>query len=423
MASSSMTAPKGKLKAAAVHAAPVYMDKRATTAKVVRIIEEAGKQGIKLLAFPETFIPGYPTTTPMTFETIRGRIVIKSPRAHEHTVVDPCMQYFCEAYPPLQQVAALARYAEESVVCDDGDPSMRLIRAACRAAHVTVSLGVSERMANGYTLFNSQVFVDGADGAVLGVHRKLQPTFAERFVWAQGGGWSLRVVRPKLDLDQREWPRVRTADGGGGGGGGGGAYNLGGLCCWENTLNGARQALVEQNQHVHVGAWPALSTMRGFEAVADAQIEALMKAHALTAQVFVLSASNYVDGQCLGWMEENLGKQDFVREGGGWSAVIHPFCSFLAGPHTGSEEKLVTADLDFSDLGTVKVWIDGNGHYKRPEVLEFKFDAKPLWPDEGVVPKLPGSAQSEASESLKDGKWVSPEGFEEAWNRTRGTRQ
>lgn len=49
-----------KLKAAAVHAAPVFMDKKATTAKVVRIIEEAGKQGIKLLGFPETFIPGYP---------------------------------------------------------------------------------------------------------------------------------------------------------------------------------------------------------------------------------------------------------------------------------------------------------------------------------------------------------------------------
>ncbi|KKY25796.1 putative nitrilase cyanide hydratase conserved site [Diplodia seriata] len=389
MASSSITAPKGKLKVAAVHAAPVYMDKRATTAKVVRIIEEAGKQGIKLLAFPETFIPGYP--------------------------------YFCEAYPPLQQVAALARYAEESVVCDDDDesgtdPSMRLIRAACRAAHVTISLGVSERMPNGgYTLFNSQVFVDGADGAVLGVHRKLQPTFAERFVWAQGGGWSLRVVRPKLEGQ----PRVSADDGSSSSS----SYNLGGLCCWENTLNGARQALVEQNQHVHVGAWPALSTMRGFEAVADAQIEALMKAHALTAQVFVLSASNYVDEQCLGWMEENLGKQDFVREGGGWSAVIHPFCSFLAGPHTGSEETLVTAELDFGDLGPVKVWIDGNGHYKRPEVLEFKFDAKPLWPDEGVVPKFPGSAQSEASERLKDGKGVSPAGFEEAWNRTRETRQ
>ena len=62
-------------------------------------------------------------------------------------------------------------------------------------------------------------------------------------------------------------------------------------------MNGARQALVTQNQHIHAGAWPALSTMAGFEAVADAQIEALMKTHALTAQVFVIAVSNYVDQQ------------------------------------------------------------------------------------------------------------------------------
>jgi predicted amidohydrolase len=52
--------PKTKLKAAAVHAAPVFMNKAATTAKVIQLIEQAGKEGISLLAFPEAFIPGFP---------------------------------------------------------------------------------------------------------------------------------------------------------------------------------------------------------------------------------------------------------------------------------------------------------------------------------------------------------------------------
>lgn len=52
--------PNQKLKVAAVHAAPVLMDKAATTLKVTRLIEQAGKEGVKLLVFPETFIPGYP---------------------------------------------------------------------------------------------------------------------------------------------------------------------------------------------------------------------------------------------------------------------------------------------------------------------------------------------------------------------------
>lgn len=122
--------------------------------------------------------------------------------------------------------------------------------------------------------------------------------------------------------------------------------------------------------------------MSGFESAADAQIEALMKNHALTAQVFVICASNYVDSTCIFWMESNLGPQDSVKEGGGWSSIIHPFCVFLAGPHAGSEEKLVKAEIDLDQMGQVKVWIDSSGHYKRPEVVKFAVDKKPIWSDD-----------------------------------------
>lgn len=147
-------------------------------------------------------------------------------------------------------------------------------------------------------------------------------------------------------------------------------------------MNGARQALIEERQEIHCSAWPALSTMRGLERSADAQIEALVKAHALTAQVFVVCASNYVDEQCLEWMRDNLGEQGLVKAGGGYSAVVHPFCSFLAGPHTGAEDRLVVADINLEDLGAVKVWIDASGHYKRPEILHFELNQEPLWPDD-----------------------------------------
>lgn len=319
-------APKlTKFKVAAAHAAPVFMDKVATLKKVVRLIEEAAAEDIKLLVFPETFVPGYP--------------------------------YWIECYPPLKQVGALAKYAEESVVVEHNGEDMSAVQDACRRTGVAINLGISERIAGGHTLFNSQVTVD-SDGSILGVHRKLQPTYVERMVWAQGNGSTLR-----------NWPLSL-------------GYNLGGLACWENTMNGARQALITQGQHIHAGAWPALSTMAGFEAVADAQIEALMKAHALTAQVFVITASNYVDDTCLDWMKDNLGEQSLVKAGGGWSSVLHPFCAFLAGPHTGAEEKLVQGEVDFSQMGVVKVWIDAAGHYQRPEILQFGFDSRPHWADE-----------------------------------------
>ena len=53
--------------------------------------------------------------------------------------------------------------------------------------------------------------------------------------------------------------------------------------------------------------------MAGLEAVADIQIDALMKNHALTGQVFVVCASNHVDKTCLEWMEKNLGQQALVK--------------------------------------------------------------------------------------------------------------
>lgn len=55
-----MAVPRFKLKVGAAHVAPVFMNKDATTARAVDLIRDAGVQGIELLAFPETFIPGYP---------------------------------------------------------------------------------------------------------------------------------------------------------------------------------------------------------------------------------------------------------------------------------------------------------------------------------------------------------------------------
>ncbi|RDW75678.1 hypothetical protein BP5796_06499 [Coleophoma crateriformis] len=339
-----------KFKAAAVHSAPIYMDKAKTLKKVISWIEKARTESVELLVFPEVFVPGFP--------------------------------YFINPYPPKQQVGAIIEYGKQSVVVGDDGGDLKEVMAACRKNRLAISLGISERMAGGHTLFNAQVMID-SNGQILGVHRKLQPTFAERYVWAQGSGHTLRAYETQA------------------------GYRIGGLACWEHTLNGARQALIQDRQQIHAAAWPALSTIEGFQSVADIQIEAMMKNHAITAQVFVICASNYVDQSCLDWLTENVGplKEGSLGLGGGYSAIYHPFCAAVAGPKVGDGEELVIADIDLAQIGFVKVWVDGAGHYSRPEILKFEMDRRPVWPDDVVTARshLRSAPHGDASQAGAEG--------------------
>ena len=49
-----------KVKAAAVQATPVFLNKAATVQKACTLIDEAASNGAGLIVFPETFIPVYP---------------------------------------------------------------------------------------------------------------------------------------------------------------------------------------------------------------------------------------------------------------------------------------------------------------------------------------------------------------------------
>ena len=49
-----------KVKVAAVQAEPVWGDLQASVGKVVELIQEAAKNGTKVVGLPQLFVPGYP---------------------------------------------------------------------------------------------------------------------------------------------------------------------------------------------------------------------------------------------------------------------------------------------------------------------------------------------------------------------------
>ena len=304
-------------KLAAAHVAPVFMDPMASAEKAAEWIADAGEQGVDLLVFPEVFLPGFP--------------------------------YWINCYPPLVQADMNTRYQQASVTVDG--PEVALLVAASAKAGVSVVMGASERRVEGRTCHNSALFIT-PEGGLVGVHRKLQPTYAERYIWGQGDGSTL--ITPDM-------PPGRVSA----------------LCCWEHTMNLARQSMIDLHGEIHAALWPSLSTLAGFDQVADAQIEAMMRNHALTGGCFVVCAASPVDQGALDFLERELGPQEFLTAGGGWSAIIHPFTPTLAGPHTGGDEMLVTAEVDLDEIHGAKQWLDGTGHYARPEILKLVVDRRP----------------------------------------------
>ena len=182
--------PISKVVAAAVQAAPVFLDRDATVEKAARLTKEAAAGGAGLVVFPETYVPTYPDWV------WRSR--------------------------PWADRAWYERLYDQSV--DVPGPAVDALGAVAREASVYISIGVNERERG--TLYNTQLLF-APDGSLLSKHRKLMPTGGERLVWGQGDGSGLAVV---------DTPFGR----------------LGVLTCWENYMPLARAALYAQGIDVYL---------------------------------------------------------------------------------------------------------------------------------------------------------------------------
>lgn len=80
-----------------MHSASVFMDKAATLKKAIKIIEDAGKQDVELLVFPETYVPGYPVSASCRLATLStGKNVLLT---HYHSISSNAIHLSSKSQP------------------------------------------------------------------------------------------------------------------------------------------------------------------------------------------------------------------------------------------------------------------------------------------------------------------------------------
>lgn len=367
-----MSATLPTIKLAAVQASSVFLDLEGTVAKACSLIREAGRNGARVIGFPEAFIPGHPLWY------------------HFHPAT----------------AATSARMATDLFLnsVEVPSPAVDALAAAARDADAYVVMGICERRpGTSGTMFNSQLFF-APDGRLLGKHQKLVPTVGERLVHT--GGWGDTLGAYDTDFGR-----------------------LSGLICGENTNPLAIFALMADYTSVHVASWPNGGGRGGGVSRIDRATLA-GQAFAVMSKAFVINACSVIDPRDIDRLAYTPEDRDFLanEEIGGGSSIVGPDSRVIAGPLGGSEEGILYADADLEKIVTAKIVHDYAGHYNRADVFELRVNTRapsihrrvgdepvPSW---AAAPhEVPGFVES-ADAALDGGmpsEGVPPEGVPAEW--------
>lgn len=334
------------VKAAAVQAASVFLDREASTAKACDLIREAGANGARIVGFPEGFIPAHPVWF------------------HFHSATGPIS-------------TRLSVELFKNAVEIPGPQIERLCEAAADAGVYAV-VGVCEKQPNTFgTLHNSQVYI-GPDGTFLGKHQKLMPTVGERLVHAGGDGATLAAFETEFGPAS-------------------------GLICGENSNPLAVFTVTAQHSRVHVMSWPNHFPTVGSPLRERVRIDS--QAFAQMTKAYVISACGTVDDAMVAKLELSEGDEATIRDPRfcGGSMIVAPDSNVIAGP-MGSEEGILYADLDLEVGVRMKLRHDFAGHYNRPDVFQLRVNAGSprLFEVEGAGPPQPDLPHPEQQRLLDE---------------------
>ncbi len=299
---------------ALVQTAPVLFDLEKSLIKVQQKVEEAGQKNPDLILFPEAFLPAYPAG--MSFGAPVGS---RSETGRELWL----------------------RYWKNSV--EIPGPAVDKLSKIAKNARVYLAIGVIEKENVGKgSLYCTLLYFD-PDGKLLGKHRKIKPTAAERVIWAEGDGSTLSTFKTPLGV-------------------------IGGLICWENLMPLARMSMYEKGVNIYLA--PTADSRDSWQAT--------MRHIACEGRCFVLGCNQYLTKSMYPKDLPGIDDLDKAPEtlSRGGSVVVDPFGNVIAGPLF-DKEGILYAELDMDIMAKAKMDFDPIGHYQRPDIFKFKAKKQP----------------------------------------------
>lgn len=306
-----------KFKAATVQTSPVFLNVEKTVEKAVSIIAEAAANGAKLIAFPEVFISGYP--------------------------------YWNWIMTPVQGSVWYEKLYRNSVDVFGAD--MQKIYDAAREFDIHVAIGINERGESFGEIYNTNLIIDNL-GNLVGKHRKLVPTWAEKLTWTSGDGSSLKVYK--------------TAVG-----------PIGTLACGENTNTLARFTLLAQGELVHIANYISLPVAPPDYDMAEA-IKIRAAAHSFEGKLFTIVSCSTISAEIMAALKSDVpnAQELLTRKNSAFSGFIGPNGAVIGEPLI-DVEGIAYAEIDLSKCIQPKQMHDILGHYNRFDIFDLRVNVAP----------------------------------------------
>ena len=306
-----------KFKAATVQTSPVFLNVDKTVDKAISFIKEAASNQAKLIAFPEVFISGYP--------------------------------YWNWIMTPVQGSKWYEELYKNSV--DVAGPEIQKLCLVAKENDIHVVIGINERGSSYGEIYNSNLIIDNK-GIIIGKHRKLVPTWAEKLTWTSGDGSSLKVYDTEIGP-------------------------IGTLACGENTNTLARFTLLAQGELIHIANYISLPVAPPEYDMAEA-IKIRAAAHSFEGKLFTIVSCSTISQEIKDALRADVPNVDALldRKSSAFSGFIGPNGAVIGTPLI-DEEGMVYAEIDLEKCIQPKQMHDILGHYNRFDIFDLRVNTAP----------------------------------------------